>query len=148
MVRKLTSSEECTKLVVSDNVKLSILLSKLWLLLLRELNFHDDPRFRPSLMLFNSNHLNIWIRPLIQTYDIKKKKKMIVFKRWYIVFLNNAKWLLICTLTAVGGDTKGLLATSKYSKEDINRSSTGKDAIRFKLTFNLANFKHVNSVKN
>jgi len=53
----------------------------------------------------------------------------------------------MCTLTAVGGETKGLLATSKHSKQDINRSSTGNDAIRFKLTFNLANFKHVNSVK-
>lgn len=51
------------------------------------------------------------------------------------------------SLTADGGDTKGLLATSKLSKLDINRSSTGKDAIRFKLIFNLANFMCVNSVK-
>lgn len=51
-------------------------------------------------------------------------------------------------LTAVGGDTKGLLDTSKLSKLDINRSSTGKDAIRFKLTFNLASFMYVNSGKN
>lgn len=50
-------------------------------------------------------------------------------------------------LTADGGDTKGLLATFKLSKLVINRSSTGKDAIRFRLTFNFANLMYVNSVK-
>lgn len=54
--------------------------------------------------------------------------------------------LIVC-LTAVGGDTKGLLATSKLSRLVIKRSSTGKDAIRFKLTFNFANLIYVSSVK-
>lgn len=54
---------------------------------------------------------------------------------------------MIVSLTAVGGETRGLLVTSRLSKQDINRSSTGKDAIWFKLTFNFTSFIYVNSGK-